>query len=450
MGKIVLATIRNEPSGRKSVLVKCCDGKRRTIRLGLVSDKVAAESSDRVQELADRRGDGEGISKRTAAWLGELDDVIRSRLERADLVAPRPGSEPVAKAATVQSWTDSYIKNRKIKKKSTQQVIEKVQRNLVDYFTPDRRLDSITAYDVETWRNWLKAEGNRRDTKKKRTELAESTVRRRTGIAKQIFSAAVRKNLIETNPVTESGLPCTTGTNTARQFRVPREWIYKILDAAPDAEWRAIIALCRFAGLRCPSEVLRLKWEDLNWSEMRMTIHSIKTEHHADGGIRVCPIFPELVPYLRDVQELAPTGSEYVIRRYRRNNSNLRTSFVRIIKRAGLAPWPKLFQNLRASCENDLIDAGHHPKAVSNWIGHSIQVASQSYWQVGEEAFTKAQSVGLGVDEKAAHESGTADDCTGLHSTESGTLETQKTPELIGSGVFAMGDEGLEPPTFSV
>ena len=34
---------------------------------------------------------------------------------------------------------------------------------------------------------------------------------------------------------------------------------------------------------------------------------------------------------------------------------NLRTQFCRIIRRAGFAPWPKLWHNLRASRESELL-----------------------------------------------------------------------------------------------
>src|SRR5436305_6668827 len=55
---------------------------------------------------------------------------------------------------------------------------------------------------------------------------------------------------------------------------------------------------------------------------------------------------------------LAPDGAEYVVPGNHRQtalqpggwvNCNLRTQFLKIIRRAGLTPWPRLFHNLRAS-----------------------------------------------------------------------------------------------------
>src|SRR5262245_13558685 len=56
---------------------------------------------------------------------------------------------------------------------------------------------------------------------------------------------------------------------------------------------------------------------------------------------------------------------------------------------AGRDPWPKLFQNLRASRATEL--ARHHPGHVAAaWLGHSTTVASRHYWQVTEEDFDRA------------------------------------------------------------
>ena len=61
------------------------------------------------------------------------------------------------------------------------------------------------------------------------------------------------------------------------------------------------------------------------------------------------PIFPELAPHLADAFDRAEPGQEYVVVRCRDDGVNLRTQLQRIVERAGLVPWPKLFHNLRAS-----------------------------------------------------------------------------------------------------
>ena len=166
---------------------------------------------------------------------------------------------------------------------------------------------------------------------------------------------------------------------------------------SPCAEWRLIFALCRYAGLRCPSEVLRLRWTDVGWDRSRMRIHSPKTEHHEGGESRMVPIFPELLPYLREVFENAEPGNEYVITRYGLHNLNLRTQFQRIIAKAGLKAWPKLFQNLRSTRETELAETWPE-HVVCAWIGNSKVVARKHYLQVADEHFERAAQLPDGPD----------------------------------------------------
>ena len=51
---------------------------------------------------------------------------------------------------------------------------------------------------------------------------------------------------------------------------------------------------------------------------------------------------------------------------------------MRIIKRAGHLPWPKLFHNLRASRESELMRE-FDLATVCKWIGNSPEVAARHY-----------------------------------------------------------------------
>ncbi len=63
---------------------------------------------------------------------------------------------------------------------------------------------------------------------------------------------------------------------------------------APDAEWSALIALCGYGGLRCPSEHRELTWGDVDFAAGRVSVRAVKSEGEAGGGWRVVPMFPEL------------------------------------------------------------------------------------------------------------------------------------------------------------
>ena len=177
--------------------------------------------------------------------------------------------------------------------------------------------------------------------------------------------------------------------NPQREYFVTREETEKCIEAAPDSQWRLIIALARYGGLRTPSEIVRLRWDDIPWDSERMIVTSPKTERHEGGESRVVPLFPELRKYLDEADEIAPKRSEFVITRYRDTNSNMRTTFQKIIKRAGLTPWPKLMQNLRASRQTELEET-FPSHVVCKLMGNSIKVAQKHYLQTTEDHFLKA------------------------------------------------------------
>ena len=84
-----------------------------------------------------------------------------------------------------------------------------------------------------------------------------------------------------------------------------------------------------------------------------------------------------------------PPGAEFCISRYRDSAVNLRTQLQRIIRRADLEPWPKLWQNLRSTRETELAD--QCPAHVaSTWIGNSVSVATKHYLKMTEDHFKQA------------------------------------------------------------
>lgn len=78
-----------------------------------------------------------------------------------------------------------------------------------------------------------------------------------------------------------------------------------------------------------------------------------------------------------------------VISRYREISSSLRSLLGRILHRAGVPAWPKMFQNLRASRATEL--ANEYPAhAAAAWLGHSVIVSSKHHWQVTDGDFEAA------------------------------------------------------------
>ena len=331
--------------------------------------RQAESVKHKVEDLLSTQLTGATPLRETSEWLADLGDDMHTKLSVVGLIEAR-GSTALA------NFIDTYVLDRSDVKDSTRLVYRRVRDHLVGYFGVDKRLQDITPGDADLWRLSLLERG-----------LAENTVRKSCGVAKQFFNAAMRKNLLRENPFAD--LASAAKINMDRSYFITKEESEKVIEACPGVEWRLLFALARYGGLRVPSEALSLQWSDIDWEHERFTVRSSKTEHYEGGACRVVPIFPELKQLFMDAFEQADEGQEYCISRYRGTTCNLRTQLTKIVMRAGLTPWPKLWQNLRSTRETEL--ANEFPiHVVTKWIGNSVAVAHKHYLQVTDEHFEKA------------------------------------------------------------
>ena len=372
-----MASISRQTNGRRTIQFVGPDGKRRSIRLGKTPQKMAEEIKRRVEHLVAAHTAEHAVDRDTSAWLAKLDQTLSGKLAAVGLI-------PRRQVATLSSFLQDYVDGRSDVSDETKTNWGHTIRNLVAYFGSDRRLDDITRGECDSWKCALPSMCDQTA----RDGLSPATVSKRVKNARQFFRAAVRKELIDRNPFDD--IKAGTQANAERKFYVDRTTIFEVLQACPNQEWRVIAALCRFAGFRCPSEVLALRWEDVDWDRDRLAVRKHKTKS------RVVPLFPELRPYLDEAFDRAEPGAEFVVSRYRGRETNLRTQFERIIRRAGVQPWPRLFHNLRASRETELAEV-YPMHVVCEWIGNSQRVAFQHYLTVTDSHYEQAVSQPTGA-----------------------------------------------------
>ena len=363
------------------------DNRQRVLWLGNVSKRNAETTALHVSELERALKGGVSPEPGTSKWANELSGRIRERLAVYGFVGSERKHIGGDASRLVKPFFDSYLSKRTDWKPATLYKYGQSVKYFCQYVGPNRLLGDVTPADVDAWRLWLTSSAISAKGGKPARGMAVSSANKHAKRIKTLFAQAVRAKLLSESPAADQRIG--PEVNRERDHYIDHATTTKILDGC-DTEWAVIFGLCRFAGLRCPTEVLNLKWSDVDLAEGRLRIDSVKT------GLRFCPVFPELRPLLEAAKYLAPPNTVYVIRRYRGNAVNLRTQFGRILGRVGVVPWEKLFVNLRASARTDLQEI--YPSHVCDtWLGHSTRIAERHYLRTTEAHWTRATSEGIGL-----------------------------------------------------
>ena len=122
-----MASISKDANGRRTIQFVGSDGKRRSIRLGKVSQRLAESVQVKVEHLAAAQATGGAMDGETARWVANLDVQLSDKLAAVKLI-------PKRERATLGAFLDSYVTSRGDVKGSTATVYGHSRRCLVEYF----------------------------------------------------------------------------------------------------------------------------------------------------------------------------------------------------------------------------------------------------------------------------------------------------------------------------
>ena len=427
-----MASISRTKAGKTELYFIGADGKRRKLSLGKATKKQAETTRLRVEQLVQDQRLGTPHESGLIEWINGLPESMRKRLESTKLVSQK------AKAITLADLIDRVKRGRTVKPGTTA-AYKQCTDSLLLHLGADTPIDTITPADADAWRSKI-AEGGRVREKEGPRSLSRATVAKRTNIAKAIFSRAKIWKLLTTSPFEH--MKSGSQSNPDRAHYITKEDTQKLLDACPNIQWRALIGIARYAGLCCPSEIRALRWSDLNWEQKSLTVRSPKTEANPNHAVRIVPICIELQPILTELYAVAQeaateaheNGAVAMVPQAHRAHVNIFLGLKKIIERAGMKPWPRLLQNLRASCATDW--AGEHPiHESSKWLGHSPTVAAKHYLQSKDLHFKAVTGTGAWI---------TAAKTGASEGAELGALEVQNW------GQHGAATNGTEPKSSSL
>ncbi len=339
------------------------DGERRTVTLGAVPKRAAESATGFIDKLIDAKLVGGTPAREVSVWLAGLGDVLHERLARVGLCEPRH-------AVALKSFAEAYVATRGDWSDAARVQFQLGVANAVAFFGADRKLASITPADADAFRAHLAG------------RLKPATVRKRVRFVKHLLRQAVRSRALAENPFADQ--KTANVTDRERLQYVPAADALAVADELT-GEVRLVFLLARFAGLRTPTETYALTWAGVDFERGTLRVFASKT-----GRSRTVPIMAELRADLLAAFTNAPDGAERVIG-HARKLPVIRRAVESAIVRAGVKPWPKTFQQLRASFATDCVRK-LPANAAAAVLGHSRAVAAEHYWTADETDFAALQN----------------------------------------------------------
>jgi len=337
---------------------------------GFTNKRQAEIFGGRLDDLVTMKG--HGLTDRDL--LNWVEKLAKNSPERYKTLVKFGLAEPVTKAGNLAELlarytSDGALKERTIKGRVT------VGNKLMAYFGENKPIDSFTASEALDYYEYLKK------------TLSPATWKRDVGKVKQIFKIAVQLGWIKENPFKDikGGL----SDNPGRFHFVTIDEVNRILAECTDLETRLIFTLARFGGLRIPSEIEFMEWQDFNIAEgfFYVKIPKKTNKHNQEIGnftTRIVPLFPEIREAFTEYFESFPDGAPSLLFPKHPTGQALKSRFNKILRRAGVEVWEKFFQNMRSTRETELLDRWPIQE-VTAWIGNTPTVARRHYLQTRPE-----------------------------------------------------------------
>ena len=230
-------------------------------------------------------------------------------------------------------------------------------------------------------------------------EIGPQRVRGVIRLAKAILNWAVRFGFSQANPFADFD---SAPLDSADKYYLSLADFEKLVTAAEayGDGWPLLLAICRLAGLR-RDEARTLPWNGkavdangkehevgVDWERRRLRL--VGTQKGARSRrFREVPICPRLYDMLLAAFDAAPDGQETVTGL---SSNNLTRTAQAIARKAGLTVWPKFYNALRASCEQDWKTSGVAEPTYCTWIGHGAGVSRDHYVSPTDGEFAEVTS----------------------------------------------------------
>jgi len=266
-----------------------------------------------------------------------------------------------------------YLEHAQMNKAASTFRVDKyrIEAHLLSYFG-NMILTEITPQILESYKRQRLEEG-----------ASPNTVNHELANLSHMFRMAIRWGLIDRNPV-----------SYVDRMRIPEKpkgflsqvQIERLMEAANGSHILPLIVTALHTGMR-KSELFNLKWSDIDFSRMTITVQSKDdwhTKNYRSRALQITPVLCEVLTEHRKHHLLNGVQSEYVFTyNGQKLRSNIKKSLARVMGKAGLQGVT--LHTLRHTFASQLAMAGVSIKEVQELMGHRSFETTLQYAHLSED-----------------------------------------------------------------
>lgn len=380
-----MAKPTKKPNGTWTLVVQFAN-KRRNLTLGkLPKSQVDAMVHDIESLIEHNKYGGKLLPQRLQAWVENLSERHKVQLSELGLFEYRSND------MTIGDLLKKYLVDYEDRPDIAKSTKDKVRSTINNRFHPLLKVrlsavepvrKSIRQNAEPIWSNEAKKHLTNFNSWQ-RNHCAPATWTRDNKLLSSVGIWAVERGICQYSPFTT--LPSASMVNDERNHYLTSEMVLDAMEACLSPDIRLTLALGRFAGLRTCSEVRTMKWSHIDQKAGTLTVIDSKKKTS-----RVMPLFDHVRAELE--KQLEFTGDTRFVASSRMRQSASSANYQQIkeaITRSGQEPWDRIRQNLRTSCENDLLDL-FDERLVTQWLGHTVSVSRSHYQKLRPSDYQKA------------------------------------------------------------
>ncbi|HEX9666404.1 MAG TPA: site-specific integrase [Thermodesulfobacteriota bacterium] len=303
-----------------------------------------------IAYYADGKQIREKIGSTALITKGQAEQALKARMgevvqDRFNLKSKRP-------AIGFEKLVEKYLDYSKANHRSYKRSVT-ICKALLRFFK-GHSIDDITSWSVEQFKAKRKDEGK-----------TLGNINRELTVLKRMFNLAIEWGLASANPV--KGVKFFKVSNQRMQILREEDFLRLYEVAAPHLKPILICAVS--TGMR-RSEILGLKWEDVNLKQRTITVRDTK-----NFEFRFIPINETLLQTLTELQENA--SSEYVFNYKGSPVKEIKSAFETALNKAKISRCR--FHDLRHTIATRLVMNGVDLVTVQELLGHRSIVMTKRY-----------------------------------------------------------------------